>query len=105
MPSLLLQPLIENAVRYGVGRHTGDCTIAITAAQVSNKLCIEVRDQASEPSSPSEEVGGHGVGLANTRERLSQLYGAAAKLDVMPCSGGWTSRVELPFRLAPPTIA
>ncbi len=69
VPTLLLQPLVENAIHHGIGRHKGTDVVEVTARREGPQLVLEIRNFASslvEKSSPS----GHGVGLKNTRARL-----------------------------------
>jgi len=76
LPGLLLQPLIENAIKYAVAKRVEGGTIELTARRVDDSLEIVLRDDG--PGSPHFEQGlppGNGVGLRNTRERLSVLYG------------------------------
>jgi len=100
VPSLLLQPLVENAVRHGIERRRGPGRVVIEAAREGLQLRLEVRD-----SGPGFEDGaqanGRGIGLANTRARLRQLYGAAHTLErgTAP-EGGARVTILLPFRTA-----
>jgi sensor histidine kinase YesM len=90
---------VENAVRHGIGRRSAAGRIEISAARVDRSLRIQVRDDG--PGLPSEGIGeARGIGLANTRERLRQLYGDAASLtlDNDP-RGGAVATLILPYRV------
>lgn len=102
IPHMGLQPLVENAVRHGVGRRSAPGTIHLSARKVEEVLQIRIADTGPGPGSPraSNETG---IGLANTRARLKQLYGDAATLrieDGDPC--GAVVTIEIPFRCLPP---
>jgi two-component system, LytTR family, sensor kinase len=81
VPSLILQPLVENAIRHGVEKMTDPGRIEIEAVLEGNTLVLRVRDDGpGEASTPvSDRVG---VGLRNTRARLEQLYGAAGQFSL-----------------------
>ncbi len=72
VPSLILQPIIENAVKYGVAEAPPPATIAVSARAVEQRLVLEVVDSGKGRGSPAT---GAGIGLANVRERLALLYG------------------------------
>lgn len=95
VPDMLLQPLVENAIRHGVAKREGATQLEIAAHVDGDVLRLEVSD-AGEPTEP---IVGEGVGLANTRERLRTLYGEAASLSLgdLP-AGGTRATIELPFR-------
>jgi len=84
VPQLVLQPLVENAIRHGIGGSSSAGRIEISAARVNNTLELQVRDDGPGfPSSGSFErhpSTTHGIGLANTRARLQQLHGEEARL-------------------------
>jgi sensor histidine kinase YesM len=100
VPSLLLQPLVENAVRHGIAQRTAPGLVEIRAFTADGRLVLEVRD--SGPGFPADHaaVGERtGVGLANTRARLEQLYGADYRLETVNAPGGGAIvRVVIPFR-------
>ncbi len=102
VPHLGLQPIVENAVRHGIGRRSAAGRIEITAKRVDGALEIQVRDDG--PGLPPEGPGTGGIGLANTRARLQQLYGDAAKLTLENGEqGGTVATLTLPYRAEPGT--
>ena len=98
VPNLILQPLVENAVKHGVEKVSGTGRIEITAMRNADRLVLSVSDNGPGPSSVDngEEPG---VGLRNIRQRLEQLYGSAQSLTLIEGKGGGTiARIEMPFR-------
>ncbi|HEX5042395.1 MAG TPA: sensor histidine kinase [Candidatus Polarisedimenticolaceae bacterium] len=104
VPNMLLQPLVENAVRHGVARAAFASRITIQAQRLDGKLEIRIRDTGPGPHASA--VAGSGVGLRNARERLSRLYGTEHELRLEPGSAGGTLVVlRLPFRHDPAATA
>jgi two-component system LytT family sensor kinase len=98
VPRFVLQPLVENAVRHGVEPYDAAGRVEVRAARAGGVLRLEVLDSGPGPA-PAQDRARPGVGLANTRARLRQLYGDAARLDLAPAPGGGTVAVlELPWR-------
>jgi signal transduction histidine kinase len=95
VPSLVLQPLVENAVMHGVGRQPGPGRIEIHAVKCDDRLRVEVRD--SGPGFPPAGIRREGIGLANTRARLEQLYPGDYRFEV-GTGGGAQVALDLPFR-------
>ncbi|MEL1251882.1 sensor histidine kinase [Aurantiacibacter gilvus] len=108
IPSFLLQPLVENAIKYGVSAQEEGACITLSAQVIGSRLRLIVSDTgpglqgtqrsaetlASQPSST-------GVGLANIRDRLAQAYGEDHRFDIeSPPDGGFTVIIELPFEPA-----
>lgn len=98
VPSFLLQPLVENAIRHGIARWPEGGTLTIEAQQFGPQLTVSVRDT---PRQPRPTVPGaplrEGIGLGNTRRRLQQLYGGRASLRVaLLADGGGVADVVLP---------
>lgn len=90
VPHMGLQPIVENAVRHGIGRRAAASSIEIRATRAGESLHITVKDDG--PGFPAmAKPDGHGIGLANTRARLKQLYGDAARLQIAPSDRGGDS--------------
>jgi hypothetical protein len=79
VPALLLQPIIENAVKYGVASSAPPARISITARQEAEELVIAIRDSGSSLNSPLKP--GAGIGLRNVRARLQERFGNAQSLS------------------------
>jgi len=95
VPALILQPLIENAIRHGIGNKTSGGRLEIRANRSGRLLNLEVRDNG--PGFPLDGPVA-GVGLSNTRERLEQLYGAECQIEFLRASTGACVRLTLPLR-------
>jgi two-component system LytT family sensor kinase len=96
VPGLILQPLVENAVRYSVARSLSPVTITIRARRHGSQLVVDVKDDGPVVTTPIQ--GGCGVGLQNVRMRLAARFGAAANLEAGPMApAGWRARVTLPI--------
>jgi signal transduction histidine kinase len=95
VPTLLLQPLVENAVRHAVSVRTSGGCIDIAASRQGDRLILTVRDDG--PGLPATMI--QGIGTANTRRRLETHYGTAASFALSTrCEGGVEARLELPAR-------
>ena len=81
MPSLLLQPLVENAIRHGIGKHKEADAVSISAFSREDRLQLEVSNLTTALEDSPERLLSRGVGLANTRARLEQLYGARQSFE------------------------
>jgi two-component system, LytTR family, sensor kinase len=99
VPTMVLQPLVENAIRHGVEKLETGGSIAIEAAPENGELVLRVSDNGPGPSSGPRGDGG-GVGLRNTVARLEQLYGGRGRFTLLPSAegNGTTAEVRLPFR-------
>ena len=108
VPNLILQPIVENAIRHAIAPRSTPGLIEIEAKQDGNKLRIQVRDNGPGISEhrTSESVLNKGLGLTNTGTRLEQLYGTAHLFDLRNSSeGGLVVTLEIPFHrdgLTPP---
>ena len=98
VPSLILQPLVENAVKHGVDKIESTGRIRIRARREATRLVMTVSDNGPGPAKISklDEVG---VGLANIRQRLEQLYGSEQTLTLAEApEGGTVAQIVIPFR-------
>ncbi len=118
LPSLLLQPLVENAIKYAVSQQESGAEITVAAQLVGPNLRITVSDTGPGLQSPGTDNrlsgmsfdGGEpvstGVGLANIRDRLAQAYGPEHRFETMePVEGGFAVLIEIPFEARPRTPA
>lgn len=98
VPSLFLQPFVENAVRHGIARRPGPGLIEIHARRANEQLEIIITD-TGPGFTGGAEPSRRGVGIANARARLEQLYGSEQRLELSNApSGGALVRAVLPFR-------
>jgi two-component system LytT family sensor kinase len=99
VPTLLLQPLVENALRHGIARSVNGGTVVVSATRSSDSVCVTVWNDG--PSLPGGRIGRRGVGLRNTEERLDRLYGDAGRLTIAnDPRGGVSVKVCAPWRTA-----
>jgi len=97
-PSMMLQTLVENAIRHGLEPKTGGGKLEINAEIVDGQLAVHVLDTGVGFSATSAA----GVGLANIRERLKVLYKGRAELIItVPAAGGTCATIKLPYEVAP----
>ncbi|WP_133366263.1 sensor histidine kinase [Qipengyuania sediminis] len=118
IPSMLLQPLVENAIKYGVTPQEEGATISLVAQVVGSRLRVTVSDTGPgvqrggsgsgadlatlAAASRSDRYTSTGVGLANIRDRLAQAYGEDHRFEIRsPEAGGFSVMIELPFVTAP----
>jgi two-component system LytT family sensor kinase len=99
VPNLILQPLVENAVRHGLSPRVAPGTVTITARRVNDRLRLTVRDDGR--GLPPPEARRERVGLGNTRTRLRQTYGDDHRFELVDAPGGGTLvMIDIPYRLS-----
>ena len=96
VPGMILQPLVENSVKYGVTRSSSPVTIGIFAEVTDGRLLLRVVDDG--PNAADTQGQGFGIGLTNVRDRLAARFGSAASVHsaILP-GGGYETRLELPL--------
>lgn len=102
VPTLLLQPVVENAIKHGVAgrRHPGWVRIVATAQD--DRLRVTVSNDPAETSRGTPPVG-HGIGLSTTRERMARAYGTDFRLEFeLQTPAGTVVRFDLPYKPVPP---
>lgn len=98
VPHLLLQPLVENAIRHAVAPRPTPGRVSVRAQCDGGRLVLQVQDDGDGRGDASASAG-TGIGLRNTRARLEGLYGADHSFQLSPApEGGMIARVEVPFR-------
>ena len=98
VPSMILQPLVENSIKHGLSRKLGEGRILIRASHRAGHAVIEVIDNgAGIPPDRLASPADHGIGLRNVNERLSVIYGANYRLKLdSTVVQGTSARIEVP---------
>ena len=107
VPNLILQPLVENAVRYAIEPRETPGQIELRAARDNGHLVVHISDDGPGPMAPAPEASTRErIGLNNTRERLRKLYGESQQFNLTAnAMGGITASLSIPFRVAStPTV-
>jgi len=106
VPPLILQPVVENALRHGLWPRTEGGALAIAARRAGSELELEVIDQGVGLAPGFDPDRSTGVGLSNVRARLARMYGPDAGLEVAAGAAcGVRVRLHLPYRVAAPVAA
>ena len=92
VPSLILQPLVENAVVHGLAGHQGPVTIRLTVGRLGDSLVLRVTNTIA----PGKLAGPPGIGVSNVRERLAVQFEGRASLVTGPAESEWVSEITLP---------
>lgn len=95
VPGMILQPLVENSVKYGVSASNRPVTICIVAREEYGRLVLRVSDDG--PGLPSGHSGGFGIGLANVRDRLEARFGREATISSGQTIDGYETELRLPM--------
>jgi hypothetical protein len=102
VPALILQPLVENAIRHGVERRAAPGRVEVAALRRNGTLQLRVEDSSTGGAPAGSGREGGGIGLSNTQARLRHLYGDAQRFVLAGnAQGGAVATVELPFHLEP----
>ena len=98
VPFFILQPLVENALHHGISSHAGPGSIEIAAHRIADRLIVSVVDDGPGIVVPD---AGRGIGLANTKARLQEMYdgGQVVELGRRP-EGGFRVQLTIPFRVS-----
>jgi two-component system, LytTR family, sensor kinase len=100
-PYLILQPLVENAIRHGIAARSSPGNVIVRAARDGGMLVLEVKDDG--PGIRSATASNSGIGISSTRRRLETLYGDAHIFELNDAAeGGLAVKLAFPFRLVQP---
>jgi two-component system, LytTR family, sensor kinase len=97
VPTLLLQPLVENAIVHGVSQRPGPVRIDVSAARANGQLVVCVSDSGAAHVADSARTSGHRIGLANARQRLAHRYGDQCELRIEQQATETRATVRLPY--------
>ncbi|MDF0543662.1 histidine kinase [Sphingobium sp. H39-3-25] len=100
VPGLILQPLVENAIKYGVSRTSRPVTVTIRAWEEEGLLNVSVSDDGAAAPGSASLYEGNGIGLVNVRDRLAARFGASGRLDVTQADQGeegFVARLTMPI--------
>jgi LytS/YehU family sensor histidine kinase len=98
VPNLILQPLVENAIKHGICRRPGTGRISIEASRNGRALLLIIRDDGAGLDTEKRPLV-EGVGLKTTRARLEKMYGAGGDFRFVSGPGGTQAVIRLPFRV------
>ena len=98
VPNLVLQPLVENAIKHGIARKSESGIIRIRSRREGQMLWMEVEDDGSGPSESGLQSLNTGIGLSNTRARLSHQYGANYRFEFHKRTGSFAVVIALPWK-------
>jgi two-component sensor histidine kinase len=97
VPSMLLQPIVENSIRHAISKKAEGGSIMIVGRKERGRVIISVSDDGSPTNDNCKR--GWGIGISNTRARLQQLFESDFAFEVRPTERGTVVRIEVPFRL------
>ena len=102
VPSFLLQPIVENAIRHGIAHCETSGVLEASAKRAGDELHLTVRDTGRGPISKLDvQQNGHGIGLSNTRERLAHFYPDGYTMQAQPMqTGGFEVAIRIPYERA-----
>lgn len=100
VPMLIIQPLVENAIKHGIARVSREGSITIRVSRAGEgRMLISIQDNGKGQDLPERELFGKGIGLRNVKERLKELFGEGHRLAIRTTlNEGFTIEIEIPFK-------
>ena len=99
VPAMILQPLVENAIKHGIAPKLGPGLVEVIARRERNLLKLEVHDDGGGMNHDAMSALDKGIGISNTRARLEYLYGSRYRFDFSNARGGLTVHIGVPWRV------
>jgi len=101
VPPMILQPLVENSMKHAVSRTSGESRVDISAERDGEFLMLTVKDSGAQEATETEPAPSFGIGLKNTRSRLSEIYRDQYSLNTERNeAGGFTAAIRIPYHTA-----
>ncbi|HEY6815213.1 MAG TPA: histidine kinase [Croceibacterium sp.] len=97
VPGMILQPLVENSVKHAVAPTAEQVTITLAAREEYGRLVVTVSDDGPGAAGPGSDKRGHGIGVANVRDRLEARFGSEATIVSGPVPGGYSTQLRMPI--------
>lgn len=101
VPALMLLPLAENSIKYGLGAAEDGIEIRVGARREDGTLLLWLEDEHRGSASSTVTAPGLGIGLSNLQQQLAGMYDGRATLDAGPTTGGWRNQLRIPLQEAP----
>jgi signal transduction histidine kinase len=99
VPGMILQPLVENSVKHAVAPTSEQVTITLAAREEYGRLVVTVSDDGPGAGATNGDKRGHGIGVANVRDRLEARFGSEAAIVSGPVPGGYSTQLRMPILL------
>jgi sensor histidine kinase YesM len=101
VPNMILQPIVENAIKHGISKIRGEAILEIAASKQNGNLTLCVHNNGYGISTGSREGAGRGIGIVNTRARLERLYGPRQSFELRELpAGGVSAELTIPYSVA-----
>jgi two-component system LytT family sensor kinase len=97
VPGMILQPLVENSVKHALAPCSGKVAISVSAREEYGRLVISISDDGKRSSLAVPSQAGHGIGLANVRDRLEARFGDQASIVSGPTASGYATHIRIPL--------
>ena len=102
VPTFILQPIVENAIRHGIEPFPSPGTVRVQVRRIGESLELAVSDTGTGAKPNGPPTKSTGIGLANTEARLKELYGDSGRLFLSTTDAGCTVKIQCPIRMAAP---
>jgi two-component system LytT family sensor kinase len=99
VPSLILQPLVENAIKHGFAHKTGKGLIEVAAIRQGDQVNLQIRDDGEGSNYDTDQLLSPGIGLKNVQDRLNLLYPQMSRMEIITSPGkGFEVNITIPYK-------